>query len=733
MAGVEKGVLIEGAGSMRVAWAGDLGLGASGVIRARVAGVSLLSGMSQSLLRILTMAFVFLTGDIAEATGDPRRSVERTTGAFPSIHTATTVDDAGTRNTDRPTINRRCDDCHLPVFAVSAQRVVADGTLRMYKRDARASMVTTVRAGDDGRWRIYTLCLLPLLLALSTALPIALRKLHLLRREITERKQHERQLTSQLDLVQTTSQTKDDFLATMSHELRTPMNGVLGLVDMLERMPLTAEQREMLGTINVSAITLLQILDDLLDYSRIEAGHLTVESEPLDLRQLIDSTVTMMVTRAHEKGLSVRMNIASDLAATLRGDRARLRQVLLNLLGNAIKFTSSGRIEVDVSATYADAQHQIVEIAVTDSGIGIAPDVQMQIFEPFVQAEPSTSRRFGGVGLGLAICRRLVHLMGGTLELRSAPGVGTCVTLRVVLPVEGQCYLPDVLGDDRLASPSSTLAGLSVDDIPALPDRELAIARGTLVLVAEDDPVHQALIRHQLASLGFACDVVDDGTQALAALKQTHYGCLISDCHMPGLSGYGLARWVRENEWNACGVTGRTKILGITANTGPDDPRLCREAGMDDCIVKPVRLAALREHLGKWFGEPGAYASSAPPAQEAPRPSAPIDLTYMTELWGSETTVKTLLEAFVSAVRDDMRALHPLLDDPDVERLLAWHHRVAGAASVLQYPPLLDVLEAYRRDIVTKPIESLRADGLALLDTCNALLDDIEAQATSLA
>ncbi|PCE25720.1 hypothetical protein BWP39_14430 [Paraburkholderia acidicola] len=702
---------------MQLAWSGEQGPGVSRVPRERAVGVSLLLGASQSLLRTMTMAVMFLASDIAQATDDPRRSAERASGAFLSIHTAVAVNHTGARNNDRPVINPRCDDCNMLLSKASAQSVVADSAVRTRRHDARAV------ASDNSEWRIYTLCLLPLLLAVIAALLIALRTLRLLRREIIERKQDKQRLTSQLNLAQTTSQTKDDFLATMSHELRTPMNGVQGLVDMLERMPLTGEQREMLGMINGSATTLRQILDDLLDYSKIEAGHLTVESGPFDMRELIDSTVGLLAIRAHEKGLSVRTDIASRLAATLRGDSTKLRQILLNLLGNAIKFTSVGQIDVRVSVADAGAQHQAVEIAVTDSGIGIAPDMQSQIFEPFVQAEPSTARRFGGAGLGLAICRRLAHLMGGTLELRSAPGVGTCVTLRVVLPVA-------LDAPHERPIPSSPT---SADDTPASPDRNLAIASKTLVLVAEDDPVHQALIRHQLTLLGFACDIADDGAQALAALKQTHYSCLISDCHMPGISGYELARWVRENERDTHGITQRMPILGITANTGPDDLRLCREAGMDGCIVKPVRLATLSELLGKWFGGPVADTSSASSVQETPRPDASIDLTCMIELWGSETTVKTLLEAFVSAVRDDVRALQSLLDDPDVERLMEWHHRVAGAASVLQYPPLLDVLEAYRRGIVTKPIECLRADGLALLDTCNAMLDDIEAQAASLA
>jgi two-component system, NarL family, sensor histidine kinase EvgS len=273
------------------------------------------------------------------------------------------------------------------------------------------------------------------------------------------------------------------------------------------------------------------------------------------------------------------------------------------------------------------------------------------------------------------------------------------------------------------------------------PDRERAIATGRLILVAEDHPVNQELIRHQLALLGFACDVTNDGVEALAALEQTSYGCLITDCHMPNLSGYELARRVRERERDG---THHLPILGITANTAPEDLKLCREAGMDDCLVKPTRLATLRDYLSRWFGTDSARQAapaetvSAPPvagpdAHGGPEPFVPVDLSHMTQLWGSESTVKALLDSFVSSVREDVLALSPLLECVEVERLREWHHRVAGAAGVLQYPPLLSALENYRRDITVKTPERLRSDGLVLARKCNAMLDGIEEQAALLA
>ncbi|PMS21377.1 ATP-binding protein [Paraburkholderia rhynchosiae] len=654
------------------------------------------------------------------------------------------------------------------------------------------------------------------------------------------------------DLAEAASRAKDDFFAMMSHEIRTPMNGVLGLVEVLERTPLNADQGEMLGMIHESAGALLQILDDLLDYSKIEAGRLTIEAEPIDLRELVDNAVGLLAGRAHEKGLKVRVDIASDVAATLKGDSVRLRQVLFNLLGNAIKFTPEGQVDVSVAVVAQTAELQTLEMIVEDTGIGIAAEVRAKLFEPFVQAESSTTRRFGGTGLGLTICRKLIELMNGSLALDSEPGHGTRMTMRLSMPVETQSYsvsglrgkrclvattdarigqalvhFGQALGlefcrvpadapqlrcvtalsgvdllfvsedvtlpanvthklrvisltekpkptgyrilDDNVrlsinpiswrglgAACAAAMTGLqsvpapsvgvprTPEGITAPPDRERAIASGRLILVAEDHPVNQELIRHQLALLGFACDVANDGVEALAALEQTSYGCLITDCHMPNLSGYELTQRIRAHEREQeHGGSHRLRILGITANTAPEDLSRCREAGMDDSLVKPTRLATLREYLSRWFGTDSAWHVAPAETVDVPalaasvatgaEPFIPVDLGHMTQLWGSESTVKALLGSFVSSVREDIQSLSPLLEKADVVRLREWLHRVTGAASVLQYPPLINALDEYRRDIAINTPERVRRDGLSLIDKCNAMLDGIEQQAALLA
>nr|WP_244814483.1 ATP-binding protein [Caballeronia sp. Lep1P3] len=639
------------------------------------------------------------------------------------------------------------------------------------------------------------------------------------------------------DAAEAASRAKDDFLAMMSHEIRTPMNGVLGLVEVMENTPLNADQSQMLGMIQDSAGALLQILDDLLDYTKIEAGRLSIESTPIDLRELVDNAVGLLAGRAHEKGLRVRVEVAPDVAASLRCDSVRLRQILFNLMSNAIKFTNKGEVAVHVSAVQARGAEQVIELCVSDTGIGIDPAAQERLFEPFVQAETSTTRRFGGTGLGLTICNRLVDLMGGTLALRSEVGTGTSMTVRLRMPVEMQHYQMDglrgrrgivavedngvasaLLGHgqalglelERIAPDDARLRdihtfdgvdlvffsetrkaslplgsrvihvtekpkptgyriledhirvsvnplswrGLGAACVAALtgmpqvavratlapagrmepPCREQALHSGNLVLVAEDHPVNQELIRHQLSLLGFACDVVQDGVEALAALETTRYGFLITDCHMPNMTGYELARRVRAKER---GRAARLPILAITASTSASELTRCREAGMDDCLVKPTRLATLREHLNRWKTPERADQRHEAQRHRAFEPKRgdddELDLSAMAQLWGSEATVKALLDAFVSSFRDDLKALEPLLEHGTVEHLREWHHRVVGAVSVLQYRPLLAALEAFRRDLPKKDRDAWRRDGRALIERCTALLERIEAKGAAIA
>ena len=517
--------------------------------------------------------------------------------------------------------------------------------------------------------------------------------------------EHERAaaLASAKESAEAASRAKDSFLAMMSHEIRTPMNGVLGLAELLSHTSLTPEQSATVGMMGDSASALLQILDDILDYSKIEAGRIDIESQPLDIRELCDCTIGVLATRAHEKGLHLRLHVGADVAAVVLGDSVRLRQVLFNLLSNAIKFTESGMVSVSAEVVQETETAQTLRWRVTDTGIGIEPQSQNRLFDPFVQADTSTTRRFGGTGLGLAICRRLVQLMGGRITLKSEPGIGTQVEVELSLPVKERRYskpplagiqfgvrlrdravgqaLTDFLSaagatisasqderdkpqmlflndgeyappspvgqanpivvhvtekpklagyrltesDVRLSSNALSWRAINAVTVAAMQGRsrtvatqaqakpkpaahavtrEQALASGRLILVAEDHETNRILLQHQLKLLGYACDAVVDGQQALEAAEKTAYAMLITDCHMPNVNGYELARQLRAREAEAKTEAGtdahRLPIVAITASTEAEEVQRCREAGIDECMFKPTQLNALRACLQRW-------------------------------------------------------------------------------------------------------------------------------------
>jgi len=495
------------------------------------------------------------------------------------------------------------------------------------------------------------------------------------------------------DVAERASKAKADFLAAMSHEIRTPMNGVIGMLELLGRTSVSAEQRELLHAVEDSAGALMQILNDILDFSKLEAGDLRLDAAPFDTRQWLDGAVGTMAVAARSKRLDLRLAVDAAVAGQLRGDGQRLRQILINLLNNAIKFTDRGNVSATLRLLGDTGTHQHLALSVTDTGIGIAKDKQDTLFKPFAQAETWTSRRYGGTGLGLAICHQLVQLMDGSIALRSEEGAGTTVTVELRLPIatrasDAPAGLHGRHAVVRLASSSVAgaleqylrAAGMSVERIePAMPlrtgmaasllfldadDRESAgqiHARVVLVadeppasgaeatwlgarpltwrsvmgaclhaleleepghraavhdvpalqgrvLVVEDHPVSQRLIARQLTLLGLTSEVVDNGHDALDMLAEGGYDLLLTDCNMPHMSGYELARAWREREAGA-GQPHRLPILAMTANALGSEAARAKEAGMDDVLSKPLQLAALSRKLGEWLGGLAAPAT----------------------------------------------------------------------------------------------------------------------------
>jgi PAS domain S-box-containing protein len=510
-----------------------------------------------------------------------------------------------------------------------------------------------------------------------------------LSQDITERKQVEAELQVARDKALEASMMKSEFVANMSHEVRTPLNGVIGMTQLLLDTGLTHEQREYVEMAHSSGEALLAIVNDILDFSKIEAGKLDLEATEFDLRATVEDVRKMLGGRADEKGIGLTVEVEEGVPAIVRADPVRLRQVLINLVSNAVKFTAEGGVVVRVGPARLTADRVVVRFEVADSGIGIESSQIERLFESFSQADSSTTRRYGGTGLGLAISRQLVELMGGEIGAEGAPGEGS--TFRFSIPFETS----PTAGDPATPPKEASRAGHVKDGARASAPRDPGETGGIapLVLVAEDNAVNRMLAVRMLEKRGYLVDVASDGRAAVEAVERAGYAAVFMDCQMPELDGYAATAEIRRRE----GSARHTPIIAMTASSMKGDRERCIAAGMDDYLSKPIRTSEFD----------AVIARRLPPAPESPdaRPTGPgegrngsspttaddhaVDLGVLQRLrqelgeGGNGALVGQLVDTYVDQTPGQLAALGEALERGDAPAVKAAAHALRGSSSSL--------------------------------------------------
>ena len=465
---------------------------------------------------------------------------------------------------------------------------------------------------------------------------------------------------------QAANQAKSTFLATMSHEIRTPMNGVLGMMEVLKRQRLDDAQRGTVGTMRESARALLRIIDDVLDFSKIEAGRLDLEAAAFSLSSLIDGIMSTFTSQANAKGLTLTGGIEPGSNDVLIGDPTRVRQILFNLVGNALKFTEQGGVTVRASTAPLGGGRTRVTLAVQDTGIGIDEAHRVRLFQPFNQADSSTTRRFGGTGLGLSIVRRLAELMGGEISVESTPGAGSTFFVHLNF---------DAAPHDAVLAELTPAANATGQPRPLSSNGERPV-----VLVVDDHPVNQEVMVRQLDLLGVDADTASDGEEAFEAWSNNAYAAVLADIHMPRMDGYELARRLRAAEAERPDAA-RTPVIAVTANAMKGEEERCLAAGMDAYLAKPLNIDWLRTTLLRWLPLEEGFDD---PRAATGHDGAALDRNVLASWLGDDReAIASLLGKFRDTASDAERRIGAALGEGDLVSVLSSAHKLKGAAQAI--------------------------------------------------
>jgi signal transduction histidine kinase/HPt (histidine-containing phosphotransfer) domain-containing protein len=516
--------------------------------------------------------------------------------------------------------------------------------------------------------------------------------------QVADREATATELAAARDLAMAASESKSDFLATMSHEIRTPLNGVIGLNDLLLRTDLDDHQRQLAEAMQGASRTLLVLISDILDFSKIEAGGLELEAVDFRPAVVVNATSELFGPIAASKGIDLDVEIEPGVPEWLEGDPSRFGQVLSNLVANAVKFTHEGGVHIKVSATVSDGPVTL-RVAVRDTGIGMDAEQRGRIFQPFRQADASTTRTFGGTGLGLAIAQRLASALGGRIGVASEPGQGSTFWFT------SRFCLPAVVKDATLRTPSR-----SADDRP-----------GGHVLVVEDNEVNQLVAVGMLDVLGYTCEVVDDGAAGASRAAGGGFDAVLMDLQMPRLDGYAATRLIRQAE----GSGPHVPIIALTASVTTGEHERCLAAGMTGFLAKPIDVDSLGRVLAEQIG--GEVPSVVPLVGQAETPAptgpaTPVDVRRLEELaeMGAEALplVQRAIDNFVASMESTVAELRTALAAADAGELRSVAHRLKGSAANLGVTRVSELAlevemlaESCQLEPAARTIDELAAEG----------------------